>query len=210
MFNKYFNYFRAHIISENILTMRKKLLIVLSALCFTFCLGQANFKNNIKRDLETLLMAIKSKNMDKVTAQIYPKYFKVVSKDQMKQILNMTYNNSAINTNIQDFKILNITRPKKIQNEFFSFVDYGFKMNLKIDFSSFPNGQKLKKQIIEGIYTKFGKDNVNYNAKSDYYIINAKMKAYAISSNGNEWKFIIVDKKNNPQLINILPKEILD
>ncbi|WP_312418357.1 hypothetical protein [Epilithonimonas sp.] len=190
--------------------MIKKILVILSALCFTFYLGQVNFKNNIKRDLETMLTAIKSKNMDKATAQIYPKYFKLISKDQMKQILNMTYNNPAIHTNIQEFKILNITKPKNIQNEFFSFVDYGFKMNLKIDFSSFPNGQKLKKQISEGIYTKFGKDNVTYNAKSDYYIINAKMKAYAISANGNDWKFIIVDKKNNPQLVNILPKEVLD
>lgn len=61
-----------------------------------FSFAQNNHENNIKKDLNAFLNGIESKQMDKALNQIYPKYFKIVSKEQMKQILNMTYNNPAV------------------------------------------------------------------------------------------------------------------
>jgi len=148
--------------------------------------------------------------MDKAVEHIYPKYFKVVPKEQMKQILNFTYNNPAIKTTILDFKVLDIEKPEKINNEFFSFTNYGFKMNLKIDWTFFPNSQQIKTQMSDGLYKKFGKENVTYFSKDDYYIINAKMKACAVSSNGNDWKFVIIEKNYKPELAKILPERILN
>lgn len=41
-------------------------------------------------------------------------------------------------------------------------------------------------------------------------MINAHMKTCAISNDGKEWKFLILDKKYKSELINILPQRILD
>ncbi|WP_312825002.1 hypothetical protein [Epilithonimonas sp.] len=190
--------------------MRKKLLILLLSVFYTFLFSQNNYENTIKKDLTSFVQNMKSKDMDKAVEHIYPKYFNVVSKEQMKKILNFTYNNPAIKTTILDFKVLDVEKPEKINNEFFSFTNYGFQMNLKIDWTSFPNNQQIKAQISDGLYKKFGKENVTYSSKQDDYIINAKMKACAVSSNGNEWKFVIVEKDYKSQLLKVLPKKILD
>ncbi|PZU79317.1 MAG: hypothetical protein DI529_17580 [Chryseobacterium sp.] len=190
--------------------MKKKLLILLLSIFYTFSFSQNNYENTIKKDLTSFVQNMRSKDMDKAVEHIYPKYFNVVSKEQMKKILNLTYNNPAIKTTILDFKVLDVEKPEKINNEFFSFTNYRFKMNLKIDWTSFPNNQQIKAQISDGLYKKFGKENVIYSLKQDDYIINAKMKACAVSNNGNEWKFVIIDKNYKPELAKVLPEKILN
>ncbi|KFC22911.1 hypothetical protein [Chryseobacterium sp. FH1] len=190
--------------------MRKKLMIFLFSLLYTFAFSQNNYENTIKKDLNSFVQNMKSKDMGKAVEYIYPKYFTVVPKEQMKQILNFTYNNPAFKTTILDFKIIDIDKPEKINSELFSFANYGFKMNLKIDWTSFPNSQQLKTQISDGLYKKFGKENVTYFSKEDYYVINAKMKACAVSHDGINWKFVIIEKDYKPQLVKVLPKKILD
>ena len=111
---------------------------------------------------------------------------------------------------ILDFKATSIEKPEKINNEWFSIVNYSSKMNLKVDWNSIPNGQTMKKQINDGLYKKFGKANVTYISKGDYYLINSKMKACAISGNSKDWKFLILEESYKKNLNNILPKKIID
>lgn len=193
--------------------MKAKLIIIL--ILFFSIISSAQTKqlsqeNNIRKALNSFVDQMKNKNIDNAVEFIYPKYFKVVPKDQMKQILNLTYNNPALDIKILEFKIANIEKPEKINNELFSLTNYTLKMNLKIDWLSIPNGQKMKSQINEGLYKKFGKDNVKYISSGDYYLINSEMIACAVSNNGKEWKFLILDEGYKPQLINILPKKIFE
>ena len=193
--------------------MKAKLIIIL--ILFFSIISSAQTKqlsqeNNIRKALNSFVDQMKNKNIDNAVEFIYPKYFKVVPKDQMKQILNLTYNNPALDIKILEFKIANIEKPEKINNELFSLTNYTLKMNLKIDWLSIPNGQKMKSQINEGLYKKFGKDNVKYISSGDYYLINSEMIACAVSNNGKEWKFLILDEGYKPQLINILPKKIIE
>lgn len=51
----------------------------------------------------------------------------------------------------------------------FSIVNYSTKMNFEVDWNSIPNGQSMKKQINDGLYEKFGKDDATYIPKGDYY-----------------------------------------
>ena len=193
--------------------MKAKLIIIL--ILFFSIISSAQTKqlsqeDNIRKALNSFVDQMKNKNIDNAVEFIYPKYFKVVPKDQMKQILNLTYNNPALDIKILEFKIANIEKPEKINNELFSLTNYTLKMNLKIDWLSIPNGQKMKSQINEGLYKKFGKDNVKYISSGDYYLINSEMIACAVSNNGKEWKFLILDEGYKPQLINILPKKIIE
>lgn len=77
-----------------------------------------------------------------------------------------------------------------------------------VDIMNFTNYFSVL-SLIDGLYKKFGKENVSYNSKGDYYLINSKMKACAISSNGKDWKFLILEESYKNKLNNILPKKIL-
>ncbi len=193
--------------------MKSKITVVLIFFCSILSFGQSktnNYENDIKKSLGQFAQSIKTKNINYAVESIYPKFFTIVSKDQMKQILNFTYNNPALDIRILDFKVNDVENPEKINKDLFSIVNYSTKMNLKVDWNAIPNGQNMKKQINDGLYKKFGKENITYIPKSDLYLINSKMKACAVSGNGKDWKFVIVEESYKKQLSNILPKKILD
>lgn len=193
--------------------MKSKIIGVLIVFFSILSFAQSNsnnYENDIKKSLGQFAQSIKTKNINNAVESIYPKFFSIVSKDQMKQILNFTYNNPALDIRILDFKVNSVENPEKINKDLFSIVNYSTKMNLKVDWNAIPNGQNMKKQINDGLYKKFGKENVTYIPKSDQYLINSKMKACAVSGNGKDWKFIIVEESYKKQLSNILPKKILD
>lgn len=193
--------------------MKTRILIIIISIFSIFSNSQSikvDYDSQIKTSFNSFVTNIKSKNINNAVEFIYPKFFKVVAKEQMKQILNFTYNNPALEITILEYKTTKIENPEKINNELFSIVNYTSKMNFKMDWNSIPNGLNMKKAIIDGLYKKFGKENVSYNSKGDYYLINSKMKACAISSNGKDWKFLILEESYKNKLNNILPKKILD
>ena len=57
---------------------------------------------------------------------------------------------------------------------------------------------------------KYGANNVKYVASEGSYLINAAMKACAISKDKKAWKFVILEKEYKKELVKILPKKILD
>lgn len=193
--------------------MKTRILIIIISIFSIFSNSQSikvDYDSQIKTSFNSFVTNIKNKNINNAVEFIYPKFFKVVAKEQMKQILNFTYNNPALGITILEYKTTKIENPEKINNELFSIINYTSKMNFKMDWNSIPNGLNMKKAIIDGLYKKFGKENVSYNSKGDYYLINSKMKACAISSNGKDWKFLILEESYKNKLNNILPKKILD
>ncbi|WEK70555.1 MAG: hypothetical protein P0Y62_03160 [Candidatus Chryseobacterium colombiense] len=112
--------------------------------------------------------------------------------------------------NIQDFKIYNIEKPQLIDKEYFSIINYSFRIKLKIDWNSNPNKDIVKRKIDEAMILKYGKENVQYLASDDYYLINARMKACAISSEGKDWTFLVLDKKYKSEIVGIVPEKILE
>lgn len=160
----------------------------------------------IKKNLAYFSKSIMSKNIDQAVNCIYPKLFTVIPKEQMQQLLNMTYNNPLIKLEIKDFKFGNIGKAELINGEYFSIANYFFQ--LKWDVSSMND--EMKKTVSNALMSKYGKDNVKYLANEGAYLINAKMKACAVSKDRKYWKFIILEKEYKNQLTKILPKKILD
>jgi hypothetical protein len=160
----------------------------------------------IRKSLVYFVNTIKYKKIDKAVECIYPKYFTIISKEQMTQLLNMTYNNPLLKVDVQDMKFGSIEKPELISGEYYSIVNYFPK--LKCNLSAMNEEMKIK--IGEAMISKYGKDNVKYLQNEGAYIINANMRACAISEDKKSWKFLILEKQYKPQLIKILPKKILD
>ncbi|SIP96370.1 hypothetical protein [Chryseobacterium sp. RU33C] len=181
------------------------LFVLLSSM--TFSQTKANPDDAaIKKSLTYFINGIQSKQIDQAVSCIYPKYFTIVSKEQMTQILNMTYNNPFMKIEVQDLKFGNIEKPELITGEYFSITHYFLK--LKCNVSSLND--EIKKKMNSALKAKYGANNVKYLANEGSYLINANMKACAVSKDKKAWKFVILEKQYKKELLNVLPKKILD
>ncbi|MDR4890529.1 MULTISPECIES: hypothetical protein [unclassified Chryseobacterium] len=160
----------------------------------------------IKKSLTYFVNSIQSKQIDQAVSCIYPKFFTIISKEQMTQILNMTYNNPFMKIEVQDFKFGNIEKPELITGEYFSITRYFLK--LKCNVSSLNDD--MKKKMSSALTTKYGANNVKYLANESSYLINATMKACAVSKDRKTWKFVVLEKEYKKELVKILPKKVLD
>ena len=68
----------------------------------------------------------------------------------------------------------------------------------------------MKKKISNALIAKYGKNNVKYLPNENSYLINANMKACAVSKDRKYWKFVIIEKQFKSELVKVLPKKILD
>lgn len=160
----------------------------------------------IRKSLTYFVNSIQSKQIDQAVSGIYPKFFTIVSKEQMTQILNMTYNNPFMKIEVEDLKFGNIEKPELITGEYFSVTPYFLK--LKCNVSSLNDD--MKKRMSGALTAKYGANNVKYVASEGSYLINAAMKACAVSKDKKTWKFVILEKEYKKELVKILPKKILD
>lgn len=160
----------------------------------------------IRKSVVYFANTIKYKKLDQTVSCIYPKFFTVIPKDQVTQILNMTYNNPFVKIDVQDMKFASVGKPELIDGEYFSLTSYYLK--LKGDVSSMSD--EMKNKIGEMLIAKYGKSSVKYNAKEGSYIIDAPMKAVVISKDKKSWKLVLAEKEYKSKLTKILPKKILD
>ncbi|MCU7613538.1 hypothetical protein N0B16_03730 [Chryseobacterium sp. GMJ5] len=189
--------------------MKIKLLVFASLFLCLFAHSQTKVNTDevaIKKTLTYFVNSIKSKKIDQAVNCIYPKFFTVVPKDQMIQILTMTYNNPFMKIEIQDLQFGSVEKPEFINGEYFSIITYYTK--LKCDVSSLDDNMKKK---IEGAITKkYGKSRVQYSKNEDTYLVNANMTACAVSKDRKTWKLVILEKESKSKLMKVLPKKILD
>ncbi len=160
----------------------------------------------IRKSLVYFVNTIKYKKIDQSVECIYPKFFTVVPKEQMTQLLNMTYNNPFVKIDVQDMKFASVEKPELINGEYFSIAHYYLKLKGNVS----AMNDDMKKNVGEMLTSKYGKANVKYLADEGSYVINAPMKACAISKDRKNWKFVFAEKETKSQLVKVLPKKILD
>ncbi|MCE3074210.1 hypothetical protein [Chryseobacterium gwangjuense] len=186
----------------------KSLLFLFVLLSFiSFAQTKANTDDMaIKKNLTYFVNSIKTKKIDQAVNCIYPKFFTIMPKEQMTQILNLTYNNPLMKIEMQDLRFGAIEKPELINGEYFSITNYF--STLKCNVSSMND--EMKKQMNAALVSKYGKNNVKYLANEGSYLINASMKACAVSKDKKYWKFVMLEKEYKTQLVKVLPKKVLD
>lgn len=160
----------------------------------------------IKKSLTYFSNSIISKKIDQAVNCIYPKFFTVVPKDQMTQMLNMTYNNPFMKIEVGNLNFGNIEKPELISGEYFSIANY----YLTMKFNMGSVNDEMKKQLSTMLAKRYGQNNVKYLPKEGAYLINAAMKACAVSKDRKSWKFVFLEKEYKTQLVKVLPKKVLD
>src|SRR5690606_9714716 len=105
-----------------------------------------------------------------------------------------------------DLKFGTIEKPELINGEYFSITHYYLRMKCNVS----SMNDTMKKQMNAALITKYGENNVKYLANEASYLVNAAMKACAISKDKKYWKFLILEKEYKSELVKILPKKIID
>ncbi|WP_294204803.1 hypothetical protein [uncultured Chryseobacterium sp.] len=186
----------------------KTLLFLLVMLSFTvFAQNKANpDEASVQKSLTYFFNSLKAKNTNQAVSSIDPKFFTVIPKEQLAQILEMTYNNPFVKVDILGMQPGKITTPELINGAYYSVADY----TLKLKCNTGSLNDEMKKNIAQMMFSKYGKNNVKYVQADGSYLINAPMKACAISKDKKSWKLVFVEKEYQSKLSKILPKKVLD
>ncbi|KUJ55971.1 hypothetical protein [Chryseobacterium aquaticum] len=183
-----------------------KLIFIFTAY-FSFAQTKVNPDDQaIRKSLVYFVNTIKYKKIDQAVECIYPKFFTINSKEQITQLLNMTYNNPFVKIDVQDMKFGTVGKPELISGEYFSLSNYY--LTMKTNVSSM--NEDMKKKAGEMMTSKYGKTNVKYIANEGSYVITAPMKVCAVSKDRKTWKLVFADNEFKSQLVKVLPKKILD
>ncbi|WP_312076775.1 hypothetical protein [Chryseobacterium sp.] len=186
--------------------MKSKIILSLFIVFSVMFSAQNTDQQNITKSFSAFLNQLKNKQIDQAVEGMYPKFFTVVPKDQMKMVLNMTYNNPIMKVEILSSKVNAAEKPELIDGEYFSLIDYA----MRIRFNAETMNDEMRNSIKNMLVQKYGQGNVMYYKNEMAYYINAKSKAYAISKDKKNWKFLMVEKEMKSNLAKVLPKKILD
>ena len=189
--------------------MKAKLLALVFLSLSLFFSAQNNDQKAVTKSFTDFLTQLKNKEIDRVVESIYPKFFTATpefKKDQMKMILNMTYNNPIMKVGIEKFKVINVGSAELAEGEYFIPVNYSVRMYCNVEGMS----DEMRKKIESMLFQKYGRQNVVYYPNDMIYYVNAPMKACAISKDRKNWKFVMIEKEFKPRLAKVLPKKVLD
>lgn len=174
---------------------------------FSFAQTKANPEDQaIRKSLVYFVNSIKYKKIDQAVNSMYPKFFTVIPKEQITQLLNMTYNNPFMKIDVQNMKFGTVGKPELINGEYFSIANYYLTMKGNVSSMS----EDMKKKVGEMMNSKYGKASVKYIANEESYIITAPMKVCAVSKDKKIWKLVFAEKEYKSQLVKVLPKKILE
>lgn len=186
--------------------MRKS---ILAPIAIVICLSSyaQDYKADIRNQFTQYMNLIKEKNFDKSMDYINPALFKIIPKEQFAQALDAAFNNPAMEITIEKNEILSIADKQLISGVNYVKIKYVNSAKLRMVLEA---GQKLDTAVlINALEQSFGKGNVSYDAKTNYFKMKKTETAVANSSDNKKWTFLVLAENQKPMLQKILPKELL-
>lgn len=158
----------------------------------------------LKRDFYNYYNLISAKKIDSALNYSNPKFFELIPRDQMKNLMEAVYKlpNVEYKTGIPTF--LKVEELKKINNT--NYVKFYIRSPIEMKFTDTENSEDKILAITKNLEQKFGAANVKYDKPTGFFKINAEKIIIASSTDENQnWKFLTVD---NPRMKTILEKII--
>ena len=163
------------------------------------------YKTNIKTDFTEYINLVKNQAFEKSMDYLYEPFFEIMPKEKVIEMLERTFNDTAISISFGASEILNVKNYKKINEEFYSLLSYSSITNMKF------NTEMKNEFMLHAYQLQFGKKNVKYNNSTNTYEIYVEKKVYAISDNGKtNWTFLTINKYQKDLLRKLLPKQIVN
>ena len=187
----------------------KQIITILAFFQTLISLGQVNVNNEIKKDFNDYFNLIAERKIDDALNYTNPKLFEIVSRDQMKNLMEAVYKmpNIEYKTGIATF--LKFEEVKKIENV--NYVKFFIISPIEMKFTDIENTDEKITQMTKNFEAKFGVGNVEFDKESGFYIIKAEKIIIASSEDELDWKFVTIENPKMKVLLEkFIPKELLN
>ena len=158
---------------------------------------------------------IRNQEIDKAMDYIPEEFFDLFPRETMVAAMKQVFNTPGLEFKFGPLTITEVTTPSLMEGKWYAILNHIGEMDMKVDSPEDSTATEADKQMYQEIMMnafeeQFGEGNVNYDAETQFYHINALKRAVAISPNGQtDWKFIVAEKKQLPYLRRILPEEMM-
>ena len=183
----------------------KKFFLFLSFIIVIPLLAQ-DFKNEIENQFSDFSNLMTEKKFDKALSDYANSDFlQIVPKEQLVAVMNQMFNSSEIEIELQkptDIVIHNQVVEEK-ENKFIR-IDYQQKIKMK-----FKDKEMSSESLLMTLRNEFGRNNVTFEEKTGYFLIDTQKVVIANSQNEKNWKFTILERKQIPILKEFIPEQFL-
>ncbi len=127
-----------------------KSIVIFCLLATSFsAFAQSAGKDEIQSSLNKYFQYNQEQDLDGIMEMVNPKLFNLISKEQMKQTLQMTFANPQFKIEMSDFKAGEISDLYESNGEKFAVVEYNHKMNFNFPEPN-PETVNTMKQALSG------------------------------------------------------------
>jgi len=216
----------------------RNLILTLSLLFFTACIGDKEPKIEIpqevnttielntnhddslgtltleqiqlKNSLDNYLAQLKSLNVENIISMTYPKLFIPINQDMFRDYLNTMLTSSDVQVNTFDSIITKIGTIKPFSEGIFSQVNYNSTINISFINPELYNTQRKLLILDKILSNKYGHENIIVDSIGRSITIKREEKLIAIKDSSQEWKFLGDNAEYRRLYPKILPIDILN
>jgi len=168
--------------------------------------AQSNGKAEIQSALDKYFQYNQDQDLDGIMKMVNPKLFNLISKDQMRQTLQMTFGNPQFKIEMSDFEAGEVSEVYELNGEKFAVVEYNHQMDFNFPE---PNEATIStmKQALMGQNGISGVE-VSDDMKQMSAAIEKVLWAYQ-PKDENSWYFSDHDESNMALMAQLIPEEAI-
>ncbi len=184
-------------------------------LIFPSLAGAQSYQEAIEKDFTVYVDHIIAKEFDQAMEYTYEKFFELVPRDKMVQMMEATFNSPEIEYELSRAQVTSVEEPVRIGPEYFALMKYLSIIRMKFLTGEGEETQEEFEQRMTmtrlSLEELFGKENVSYEAETGFWKLYAEKTVCAVSKDGaTDWHFVVMEKEQLPFLKNILPSQVLE
>lgn len=188
----------------------KKLLLMWVA-CLLFITTYAQDSKEAIKQFNAYSKLVLDKEFDKALDHVHEGIFEIAPREQMKAILEQTFNNTMMEVEMSMPEVNGLSATKKVENTLY--IKFISKNIVKMRFSpqAIGEGDAAINQVKQGLIAQFGESNVTYDNTTRFFSVSATKPVIASTTDTKNWKFVTIDSEQLiPMLEKFIPKEVLD
>lgn len=188
----------------------KKIILSFVILFISSTINSQNLKS-LEAETNKMYNATSKMNYDEILDFSYPKLFDIISKEQMKEVLEMTFSNEQFEISFlpitPNFEYAPI---KKIEDKSLCIIKYNLGMSMRFNE---PVDEETVEIMIKALKTQGESySDIKFNKEENTFLIKGMSTMIAIADNStdNKWKFITYDKSKRQIAEMLLSDSILN
>jgi hypothetical protein len=189
--------------------MKRLSFLFLAFAFFISAIGQQKTDKELEARLKDYIAQTRNMNFDKLMDFVHPNLFKIIPKDQLKEIMRSGFENEALKIAIDSFSVLQMSPGYTHENSIYRRIDYFISLNLKLTDTSILKDSSQRNGLIEQMKGGFPGADISYVEHGNYLNIDTRKIMFGIKDPNAKWMFLGYEDKQREMLEKLIPKPVL-